>query len=322
MEEWQIADIDGIEVGHAQDAEAGTGCTVVLCREGATAGVDVRGGAPATRETDLLRPENTVQTVNAVLLSGGSAFGLDAASGVMAYLEEAGCGFDTGVARVPIVCAASIFDLAVGNPQVRPDKNMGFMACKAAVAEGLVEEGCVGGGTGASVGKLLGPARAMKSGVGTQGWRIGELQVAAISVVNAVGTVVDGGGKTLAGVVSVDGKQALQPAEAIQELMAGQVNPFAANTTISCIVTNTKLTKAQATKIASSAHDAYARSIRPVHTSNDGDTIFVLATGKVPAEQDVVGVLGTDALEVAIRRAVLKAHADYSLPCCSDFNLS
>lgn len=319
MEQWKITDIVGIEVGQAQDLEAGTGCSVIVCREGAICGVDVRGGAPATRETDLLRPENTVQKVNAILLTGGSAFGLDAASGVMAYLEAADCGFETGYGKVPIVCAAACFDLSVGRPDVRPGFAMGFEACEDAARQTNLDQGDFGGGTGASVGKLRGNGRAMKSGVGTAGMCLGNLQVAALTVVNAVGTVVDDEGKALAGVVSRDGKRVLSPEESFEELIENPIDPFAGNTTISCIVTNASLTKAQATKIASTCHDAYARCIRPVHTSNDGDTIFVLATGAVPVSQDTVGIIGTAVLEQAIRNAVLAAEPAYGLASARTF---
>ncbi|NTU89969.1 MAG: P1 family peptidase [Actinobacteria bacterium] len=313
MEFFSIADIEDIEIGHAQDSEAGTGCTVILCKNGATAGVDVRGGGPATRETDLLRSENMIEKIHAVLLSGGSAFGLDAAAGVMCYLEEAGVGFDVGVGKVPIVCAASLFDLLVGDSSIRPDKSMGHEACMAATSDGSIGTGNVGAGTGASVGKLAGPGRSMKSGIGTYGFESGGLQVAAIVAVNSVGTVIDSLGNPLAGTLSKEKERVLKPSEAILELVQDGFTPFSSNTTIACVVTNARLTKAQANKVSSMAHDGFARAIRPVHTSNDGDTVFVVATGKVDAPLDIVGIMAADACEEAIRDAVNCAHSAYGL---------
>lgn len=310
---FSIADIEDIEIGHAQDIEAGTGCTVILCKQGATAGVDVRGGGPATRETDLLRSENMIEKIHAVLLSGGSAFGLDAAAGVMRYLEEAEVGFDTGVGKVPIVCAASLFDLSVGDPSVRPDKSMGYDACVSAQPEGPVRTGNVGAGTGASVGKLAGPGRSMKSGIGTYGSESGDLQVAAIVAVNSIGTVIDSSGNPLAGTLSEGKERILKPSEAFFELLQNGPTPFSSNTTIACVVTNARLSKAQANKVASMAHDGFARAIRPVHTSNDGDTVFVLATGNVDAPLDIVGIMAADVCEEAIRDAVNCAHSAYGL---------
>lgn len=304
--------LEGIKIGHATDLKARTGCTVVLCETGAIAAVDVRGGGPATRETDLLRPENTVDAVNAIVLSGGSAFGLDAAGGVMRWLEEHGCGFDAGVCKVPIVCGASLFDLAVGRADVRPDAAMGYAACEAAVSVDEAEAGAVGAGAGATVGKLAGFERAMDSGLGISILGgAGGLAIAAIAAVNAVGTVVDADGTPLAGVRTADGAGVLSPEEALDELASLVVegasaeasNPMA-NTTISCIVTNARLTKAQATKVASMAHDGYARAINPVHTTMDGDTVFVLATGEVEAGVDQVGIAAADAIASAIRRSV------------------
>lgn len=320
MKPISLTDIAGIEVGHAQNPDAGTGCTVIICREGATAGVDVRGGGPATRETDLLRPENMIEKIHAVMLSGGSAFGLDAAAGIMAFLEENGVGFDAGVAKVPIVCGVSCFDLAVGDARIRPDKAMGYAACEQAAMTTGKEEGNIGAGCGATVGKLCGPSRSMKSGLGVCAFDFNGLQIGALTVVNAVGTIIEKDGTPIAGVVAKDGSRILSPSESLEEFMHGGAGPFAANTTISCIVTNARLTKAQATKIASMAHDAYARAIDPVHTSNDGDTVFILATGEVDAHQDIIGILGTDALESAIRRATRAAKPAFGLKAATDFS--
>ena len=300
-------EMNGIEVGQAQNHEGGSGCTVILCKAGCCAGVDVRGGAPATRETDLLNPINMVQKIHAVCLSGGSAFGLDAASGVMRYLEESGCGHDMGFVKVPIVCGASLFDLGVGDPKCRPDGAMGYAACQNQETE--IAEGNVGAGCGASVGKFLGQAHAMKSGLGTYGIEMNGLQVAAIVAVNACGNVVDENGQPLAGVYR-EGR--IMATDTLMLQMADQPLPKG-NTTIGCIVTNAKLDKAQCTKVAGITHNAYAKAIQPVHTMSDGDTVFVMAIDEVAAAPDIVGVLATQCMEKAIRRAVMKAHSAYGL---------
>lgn len=313
MKAIQITDIKGIEVGQAQDTIGGSGCTVILCKDGCVAGVDVRGGGPATRETDLLNPVNMVQRIHAVCLSGGSAFGLDAASGVMRYLEEQGCGHDMGFVKVPIVCGASLFDLGVGDVKCRPDQTMGYRACLQLQKE--VEEGNAGAGTGASVGKMLGKEHAMKSGLGTCGVQVGDVQVAAIVAVNACGNVVDENTqKDIAGIL-VNGS-IISTEHAMLEMLEKGLPE--GNTTIGCIVTNAKLDKAQATKIASIAHNGYARVIRPVHTMSDGDTIFVIGTGEVEMQADVIGVLATDMMAKAIQRAVKKADSAYGLTASKD----
>lgn len=313
MKSIQVSDIKGIEVGQAQDIVGGSGCTVILCKEGCVAGVDVRGGGPATRETDLLNPINMVQKIHAVCLSGGSAFGLDAASGVMRYLEEQGCGHDMGFVKVPIVCGASLFDLGVGDVKCRPDQNMGYTACRQIQKD--IAEGNVGAGTGASVGKMLGKEHAMKSGLGTCGIQVGELQVAAIVAVNACGNVVDENTqKDIAGIL-VDGNIVSTEQAMLTMLEKGLPD---GNTTIGCIITNAKLDKAQATKIAGIAHNGYARVIRPVHTMSDGDTIFVLGTGEIEMQSDVVGILATDMMAKAIQRAVKKADSAYGLTAYKD----
>lgn len=314
MKEIKITDISGIQVGQAENIEAGTGCTVILCKDGVTAGVDVRGGGPATRETDLLHPINMVQKIHAVMLSGGSAYGLDAASGAMQYLEEHDAGFDMQVARVPIVCGASLFDLSVGDAHIRPDKEMGYAACMDAENDSILE-GNHGAGTGASVGKLLGFERAMKSGIGTCGIQAGDLQVAAIVAVNACGNVVDyETNEQLAGVYDVDSGTILKAENVLFQQMDALRKLPEGNTTIGCIVTNAKLDKAQCTKIAGIAHNGYARAIHPVHTMSDGDSIFVLSTGEVEVMADAVGMLATEMMAKAIKRAVLHAEGAYGLP--------
>lgn len=318
MKEIKITDISGIQVGQAENIEAGTGCTVILCKDGVTAGVDVRGGGPATRETDLLHPINMVQKIHAVMLSGGSAFGLDAASGAMQYLEEHDAGFDMQVARVPIVCGASLFDLSVGDAHIRPDKEMGYVACMDAENDSILE-GNHGAGTGASVGKLLGFKRAMKSGIGTCGIQAGDLQVAAIVAVNACGNVVDyETNEQLAGVYDVDSGTILKAEDVLFQQMDALRKLPEGNTTIGCIVTNAKLDKAQCTKIAGIAHNGYARAIHPVHTMSDGDSIFVLSTGEVEVMADAVGMLATEMMAKAIKRAVLHAEGAYGLPAHND----
>lgn len=319
MKQIKITDIKGIKVGHAQDKAGGSGCTVILCEKGAWAGVDVRGGGPASRETELLKPVNLVEQIHAVMLSGGSAYGLDAGSGAMQFLEENNVGFDVGVGVVPIVCGASLFDLVVGDPKCRPDKEMGYEACKNA-DDGPVAEGNAGAGTGATVGKFLGMAHMMKSGLGTYAVQIGELQVAAIVAVNALGDVIDvDTGKRIAGLLNEDNSQLSNTEEVMYAQYAEDKNVFSGNTTIGCIVTNAKLTKSQANKLASIAHNGYARAIRPVHTMADGDTIFVMATGEVEVMPDAVGALATDVMARAINRAARAAEPAYGLKAARDF---
>jgi L-aminopeptidase/D-esterase-like protein len=320
-----ITDVPGIEVGQAQDDEALTGCTVVMCRKGAVGGVDVRGSAPGTRETDLLNPINLVEKVHAVLLSGGSAFGLDAASGVMRYLDEQNIGFKTRGVNVPIVPAAILFDLKPGKPSRRPDLEMGYAAAAAANA-GAVAEGNVGAGTGASVGKIFGPAGAMKAGIGTASIDIGGgIVVGAIAAVNAFGDVVDPAtGQIIAGARPMKmGPVKLGKGEKFADMMkvmkttAGRtIMNFASksNTVIGVVAANVKFTKAEATKMAQMAQDGLARTVRPAHTMLDGDTIFALATGGRRADVSIVGAYAAEALAQAIVRAVQEAGLAGGLP--------
>lgn len=313
-----FTDIAGLAVGHAQDAQAGTGCTVVLCEAGATAGIDVRGGAPGTRESDLLAPVNLVERIHAVLLAGGSAFGLDAAAGVMAWLEERGVGFDVGVTRVPIVCGAVLFDLHLGDPAVRPDKAMGYAACRAAGTRPPAE-GNVGAGTGASVGKLRGMGRAMKGGIGAHALRLGALEVGALVAVNCLGDVLDpASGRRLAGLLDETGTRLADTEAAMLEAWRGGPALFAGNTTLGVVATNALLTKAQATKLAGMAQDGYARALRPAHSMVDGDTVFTLATGVCEADLSLLGVLATRCVERAIVSAVRSAGPRYGLRCAAD----
>jgi L-aminopeptidase/D-esterase-like protein len=319
-----ITDVPGIEVGHAQDDAALTGCTVILCRKGAVAGVDVRGSAPGTRETDLLNPINLVEKVQAVLLAGGSAFGLDAAGGVMHYLEEQKIGFNTGIAKVPIVPAAILFDLGIGNKNVRPNAEMGYRACLTA-SNIPCAEGNVGAGAGATVGKMFGAALAMKSGLGSASIHAGRLVVGAVVAVNAFGDVIDPDtGEIVAGLRSgkigplrVGGKEYFADTFAMLKKPFGRaVIGLAArtNTVIGIVATNARLTKAEATKIAQMAHDGLARAIHPSHTMMDGDTLFTLSTGNIKADITSIGSFAAEAMTQAILRAVKTASPAGGLP--------
>lgn len=316
-----ITQIPGIYVGHATLAEAGTGCTVIVCPAGATGGVDVRGGAPATRETDLLRPEETVQTLDAVVLSGGSAYGLAASCGAAEELERRRIGVNVGVGVVPIVSSACLFDLGCGRSDVRPGVAEGVAAIRAAFehAEEPLERGNVGAGTGCTIGKVAGPARSMKSGLGEAVEQAGELICGAVSAVNAAGDIWDPDThKPIAGVLNEDGTGLASTAELVLQLQ--RESDFArvhgvprTNTTISCVVTNARLSKAEATKVAQMAADGYAHAIKPTHTTNDGDTIFVMATGEVEAPVDVVGILSAQAIAHAIVDGVRSAQSAYGV---------
>lgn len=319
MKEIKFCHIDGIKLGHAQNEKGGTGCSVVICSEGATGGVDVRGGSPGTRETDLLNPMEMVDKINAVVLSGGSAFGLDASSGVMEYLEEKGIGFDVTVTKVPIVCQAVLFDLAFGNPKVRPDKQMGIEACKNSETYNDDINGNIGAGYGATVGKFLGSPYAMKGGLGTYAVKIGDLEVGAIVAVNCLGDVVDPSNlDIIAGAYDREKNKFLNTEKIILDNLEHPKDPFKGNTTIGIIVTNANFTKAQANKVASMAHNGYGRTMRPAHTMFDGDTIFTMATNKVQADVTVVGMLAAQVMEKAILRGVKSAQGLLGIPSYSD----
>jgi len=325
-----ITDVPGIKVGQAENAEALTGCTVVLCEQGAVGGVDQRGGAPGTRETDLLRPMHLVQKVHAVLLAGGSAFGLDAAAGVMRFLEERGIGFDAQVARVPIVPAAILFDLGLGDAKVRPDAAMGYRACEHASAE-RPAEGNAGAGMGASIGKILGAGGAMKAGLGTASVDLGGgCVVGALVAVNALGDVVDpASGGILAGArpakvgpVKVGGDGPFADTLTVMRGFVGKTAlRFAShsNTVIGVVATNAALTKDEANKVAQMAHDGLARAVRPAHTLFDGDTLFALSTGDKKVDVNIIGAYAAEVMAQAIVRAVLEAKAAGGLPAASDF---
>jgi L-aminopeptidase/D-esterase-like protein len=316
-----IIDVAGIKVGHFTDRRRPTGCTVILTEEGAMGGVDVRGAAPGTRETDLLSPLNSVQAVHAIVLAGGSTFGLEAATGVVRYLEEKGIGIETRAARIPIVPAAILYDLGIGDTKIRPDAEAGYRACKAATDQ-IPEEGNVGAGSGATVGKLFGMDRAMKGGIGSFAIKLsGGPTVGAIVAVNAVGDIIDPqNGRVIAGARTVDGKKtlgamaAIMKGEKLPPLMGGTA------TTIGVVATDAILDKAQANKIAQMAHDGLARAINPVHTAADGDAIFALATGRSGLKGNVtlIGSLAAEAMAQAIVRAVRAARGIAGIPSAND----
>ena len=317
-----ITDVPGIKVGHSTNLESGTGCTVVLCEAGTVGGVDVRGSAPGTRETELLKPTNLVQEAHAILLSGGSAFGLDAASGVMRFLEERGIGFKLAGYVIPIVPAAIIFDLGVITHRVRPGPQEGYHACQVA-ASGPVEEGSVGVGTGATAGKALGLERAVKGGVGTASLALGNgILVGAIMAVNSFGSVVDPDtGGVVAGPRNEENTGFYNTLDLITSPDYVRPQPTAAsNTCIGVVATNASLTKEQANKLASQAHDGLALAVRPAHTMSDGDTIFALATGetKAPVDMTRLGAACVRAVSQAVLRAVLKATALGGIPAAGE----
>ena len=314
-----ITDVPGIEVGQATDEQALTGCTVVLCRKGAMVGVSVRGGGPGTRETDLCRPAHPLVTqAHALLLTGGSAFGLAAADGVMGFLEEQGIGYDTGVARVPIVPAAVIWDLAVGDGSVRPDAKMGYAACQSASA-GPVAEGNVGAGTGAAVGWLLGRDHCTKGGLGTASVDLGGgVVVGTLVVVNTLGDVVDPQtGQIIAGARRAFGSGFVGSLEAMRSLL-GKVAMAMTHTVIGVVATNAALDIPQINFVAEMAHDGVARAVRPAHTLLDGDTLFALSTGRARTDPNLVGAYAAEAVAVAIVRAVRAARAADGIPCAAD----
>lgn len=315
--EISIQDIPGFTIGQAENAEAGTGVTVILCGEkGACCGLDIRGGGPASRESGLLNPLAANDAVHAIVLSGGSAFGLDSASGVMKWLEERNIGFPTGFGCVPIVCASCLFDLAAGDPSVRPDAAMGYQACNAAPN---FREGNHGCGTGATVGKARGAAYMMKAGIGAYAVQCGDLLVGAVVGVNAMGDIHDAEtGRKIAGMLSEEGNMDVSCEE---ELCRMALNPFTGttNTTIGAILTNGDFTKTELTKIAGMAHDGYARAIRPVHTMYDGDSIYAASTRTVRADINVAGTLAAIVMGRAIASAVMHAEPAFGLKCASDF---
>ncbi|MDU4862400.1 MAG: P1 family peptidase [Terrisporobacter othiniensis] len=302
-----ILDVEGLKVGQIEDTDALTGCTVVICEEGATCGVDVRGSAPGTRETDLLDPINSVQKVHAVVLSGGSAFGLESTCGVSKYLEEKNIGFDVGVCKVPIVTGAVLFDLGVGDYKVRPDKEMGYKACLNA-SETELKQGNYGAGCGATVGKIKGLNYVTKGGIGSCSIKLDNgIVVSALIAVNAFGDIYEDG-KVIAGVLNDDKTKLLNTYEIMKSgFVKGGFKID--NTTIGIVATNAKLTKAQCKKISQMAHDGYAKSIFPIHTPHDGDAIFAMSTGKIQVDSDItlLGSLAAEVVEKSIINAIKNA---------------
>jgi L-aminopeptidase/D-esterase-like protein len=315
MKEIGIMEVGGFRVGHAQNAEAATGLTVILCDQMSPAGLDVRGGGPASRESQILNPLMNAEGINAVVLSGGSAFGLDAAGGVQKYLEERNIGFDVGVTKVPLVSQSCLFDLGIGRMDVRPDGAMAYEACENASYEAPAE-GNVGAGIGCTVGKIRGAERAMKSGFGTFAVQTGPWKVGALVAVNALGDVVAPDGTPVAGLLTPD-KRGLS--STLETLLAEPPKDlFTGNTTLGVVVTNARFPKHQLSKIAGMTHNGYARAIRPVHTTADGDSIYALSVGEEAGDVNVIGAMAAYAMERAIVRAVRAAETAYGFLACRD----
>lgn len=321
MKEISVNDILQIKIGQMEDAENGTGCTVFVCEEGMRAGLDVRGGGPASRESELLKPLAAAQYIHSIVLAGGSAFGLGTANGVMKCLEERNIGFDVGVTKVPLVVQSDLFDLTVGSAFRRPDPEMGYAAAVHALDDPNYRDGNYGAGCGATVGKITGMDSCMKTGIGSYAVQIGDLQIGAVVALNALGDVYDWKtGKQIAGLLKEDGSGFRDT----QEYMKGNIdvvgNRFAGNTTLGVVITNAEFRKPELCKIAGMAHDGFARSIRPVHTSADGDSIYAVSVGNVRADQDVAGALAAEVVSEAIIRAVKSAESAYGFPAAKDLS--
>ena len=319
MKEIAITDIDSIRIGQVENKEAGTGCTVFVCEEGMKAGLDVRGGGPASRESQLLNPLMAAQEIHAIVLAGGSAFGLGTANGVMQLLEERGIGYDVQVTKVPLVAQADIFDLTVADTFIRPDPEMGYEAARLALDQPNYRDGNYGAGCGATVGKIAGMETCMKTGIGSYAVEIGDLKVGAVVVLNALGDVYDWKtGKQIAGLLTEDKRALRSTAEYMKSSIEVKENKFTGNTTLAVVMTNADFSKAQLCKIAGMAHDGYARSIHPVHTTADGDSIYAISAGSIQADQDLVGTLASEVVSQAIIRAVEKAEGAYGYPVARD----
>lgn len=319
MKEISIRDIAGVSIGQAENREAGTGCTVFVCKDGMRAGLDVRGGGPASRESQLLNPLMAAQAIHAIVLAGGSAFGLGTADGVMKLLEERGIGFDVGVTKVPLVAQADLFDLAVGDPFTRPDAAMGYKAARLALDAPNYRDGNYGAGCGATVGKIEGMATCMKTGIGSYAAQLGPLQVGAVVALNALGDVFDRKtGRQIAGLLTKDRSAFRRTTEVMQGSIDVIENRFAGNTTLAVMITNAAFEKPALCKIAGMGHDGFARSINPVHTSFDGDSIYAVSVGSVRADQELVGTLAAEAVSEAIVRAVRSAESAYGFPAAAD----
>ena len=321
MKEISVNDILQIKIVQMEDAENGTGCTVFVCEEGMRAGLDVRGGGPASRESELLKPLAAAQYIHSIVLAGGSAFGLGTANGVMKCLEERNIGFDVGVTKVPLVVQSDLFDLTVGSAFRRPDPEMGYAAAVHALDDPNYRDGNYGAGCGATVGKITGMDNCMKTGIGSYAVQIGDLQIGAVVALNALGDVYDWKtGKQIAGLLKEDGSGFRDT----QDYMKGNIdvvgNRFAGNTTLGVVITNAEFRKPELCKIAGMAHDGFARSIRPVHTSADGDSIYAVSVGNVRADQDVAGALAAEVVSEAITRAVKSAESAYGFPAAKDLS--
>ncbi|MBR3276530.1 MAG: P1 family peptidase [Eubacterium sp.] len=319
MKEISITEIEPVKIGQTENTAAGTGCTVLLAEKGLRAGLDIRGGGPAAREDQLLNPLMAADKIHSVVISGGSAYGLAAASGVMECLEQRGIGYDVGVTKVPLVVQSALFDLTVGDTFVRPDAAMGYEAARLALESPNYKDGNYGAGCGCTVGKLMGMDYCMKTGIGSFAIQIDDLQVGAVAAVNALGDVFDWRkGRQIAGLLTEDRKQLRRTAEVMKSAIEIVKNRFVGNTTIGVIVTNARFSKAQLCKIAGMGHDGYARSIHPVHTTLDGDSIYAVSAGDVRADQDVVGMIGAEVMSEAIMRAVRAAESAYGYPSASE----
>ncbi|MBQ6475507.1 MAG: P1 family peptidase [Clostridia bacterium] len=310
-----VTSVAPVRIGQMEDEKAGTGCTVFVCEKGMRAGLDVRGGGPASRESQLLNPLTAAHEIHAVVLSGGSAFGLGTADGVMRCLEERGIGYDVSVTKVPLVAQADLFDLTVGDVFTRPTQQMGYEAARLALDAPNYRDGNYGAGCGATVGKIAGMHCCMKSGIGSWAVQLGNLKIGAVVAVNALGDIFDWKtGKQVAGLRTEDGTSLRSTAEYMKEHVQIRENKFAGNTTLAVVITNAAFSKPQLCKIAGMAHDGYARSISPVHTSADGDSIFAVSAGDVAADQDLVGILAAEVVSEAILQAVRSAESAYGFP--------
>ena len=318
-QEIPVTEVGEILIGQTEDAAGATGCTVFVCGKGMPAGLDVRGGGPASRESELLKPLAAAQAIHAIVLAGGSAFGLGAAGGVMRCLEERGIGYDVGITRVPLVAQADLFDLTVGDKNARPDEAMGYEAARLALDAPNYRDGSYGAGCGATVGKFAGMERCMKSGIGSYALRIGKLMVGAVVAVNALGDIFDWkDGRKVAGLLNEEKTGFSDSGELMLQSIVPKENKFTGNTTIGVVLTNAAFSKTQLCKIAGMAQDGLARSIRPVHTSADGDSVYAVSVGDVAADQDLVGTLAAEVTSEAILRAVRSVRSAYGFPAAKD----
>ena len=319
MCEIPVTEVGPVCIGQTENPRAATGCTVFIAPRGMCAGLDVRGGGPASRESQLLNPLMAAQSIHAIVLAGGSAYGLGAANGVMRYLEQNGIGYDTGYALVPLVVQSDIYDLSVGDASIRPDADMGYEAARRAMEDPNYKDGNYGAGCGATVGKYAGMDYCMKSGIGSYAIQIGELKIGAVVVLNALGDVYDWKtGRQIAGMLNEEKDGLRSTADYMRQSYAVVDNKFTGNTTICVVFTNARFEKAQLCKIAGMAHDGYARSINPVHTSADGDSIYAVSIGDIAADQDMVGAMAAEVVSEAIIRAVENAEGAYGFPALRD----